>query len=86
MVQNKTNPYWFDIMLDGLYKVGPNDVKIVEDYSEVILENEVGVDQAEDTMSILNTYIDSLNSNTDKTKLKSLFKELYQEANTLGTE
>jgi len=86
VVQNKTNPYWFDIMLDGLYKVGPNDVKIVEDYSEVILEDEMGVDQAEDTMSILNTYIDSLNSNTDKTKLKSLFKELYQEANTLGTE
>ena len=39
------------------------------------------VDQAEDTLTILNKYVDSVQEeNIDNTRLKNLLKELYVEA------
>ena len=39
------------------------------------------IDQAEDTLTILNKYIDSIpTDNIDNNKLKGIFRELYLEA------
>ena len=87
IVQNKTNPYWFDIVLDKLYKCNPLNVSIVEDFTDVSFEDEEGlVDQAEDTMTILNKYIESLELKGDKQTLQTLLYDLYNEALTLGIE
>ena len=87
IVQNKTNPYWFDIVLDKLYKCNPLNVSIVEDFSDVSFDDEEGlVDQAEDTMTILNKYIESLELKGDKQTLQTLLYDLYNEALTLGIE
>ena len=84
IVANKTNPYMFDIFFDKLYQATPLDVSIVEDfvdYSEVS-EDDV-VDEAEDTMTILDKYIDGLETSLDSMRLKNLMREIYNEAQSL---
>ena len=87
VVNNKTNPYWFDIMVDKLYKSNPYNVSIVEDFTETtIIEDDDLVDQAEDTMTILSKYIEGMELNGDKSNLKDLLDELYREAVTMDVE
>ncbi len=51
----------------------------------VIFNDDNMVNQAEDTLTILNKYVDNIKEdNIDNTKLKTLLKELYVEA--LNTE
>ena len=81
VVLNKQNPYLFDRMLDGLYKINPVDVTIVEDFTVAEETTEEIVDQAQDTITILSNYIDSQTLNiSDTNKLKTLMRELYVEA------
>ena len=87
IVANKQDPYLFEKLIDEIYKVGPVDVTIVEDFTEFseTEEDEDIVNQAEDTMSILSKFIDAQSlSISDPNKLKTLMRELYVEA--LSTE
>jgi DNA repair exonuclease SbcCD nuclease subunit len=82
VVVNKTNPYLFDKFMDNLYKVNPVDITIAEDFTDLTegVEDDM-VDQAEDTLTILNKYVDSIQENNlDNGKLKSILQELYVEA------
>ena len=81
VVVNKKNPYLFDKMVDELYKESPVDISIIEDFSDITEElSEDIVDQAEDTMTILNKYIDQQAITVDGNKLKTMMRELYVEA------
>jgi DNA repair exonuclease SbcCD nuclease subunit len=80
VVINKTNPYLFDMLINRLYQLNPVDISITEDFSDIEETDEMSVDQAEDTTSILNRYVDNLTTDLDKDKLKNIFKELYIEA------
>lgn len=84
IVQNKTNPYWFDLMMDKLYQASPADVRIVEDNKNAddIEEADI-INEAEDTLTILNKYIEGLNTNVDKQDLRILMSKLYNEAQHL---
>ena len=85
VVINKTNPYLFDKFMNNLYNVNPIDISIAEDFTELSFDDEELVDQAEDTITILNKYVDGISEeNIDNNKLKNLLKELYVEA--LNTE
>ena len=85
VVVNKTNPYLFDKFMNNLYNVNPIDITIVEDFSELLDDVEDTVDQAEDTLTILNKYVDGITEQSiDNNELKKLLKELYVEA--LNTE
>jgi hypothetical protein len=88
IVVNKQNPYLFDTVIDNLYKADVSDISIVEDFTDIVIENDQElIDQAEDTMTILSKYIDNLTLNVESDKLKSLMRELYIEAlNTETTE
>lgn len=87
VVLNKQNPYLFDNVVDNLYKAVPADISIVEDFTEIITEeDEELIDQAEDTMTILGKYIDGLTVNVEPEKLKLLMRELYVEALNTETE
>jgi DNA repair exonuclease SbcCD nuclease subunit len=82
VVANKTNPYLFDVFVNNLYQVNPTDVTIVEDFTDLTdgLNDDI-LDQAEDTVTILNNYVDAIQESTlDGSKLKSILKELYVEA------
>jgi len=81
VVINKQNPYLFDSVLDNLYKAGTLDITVVEDFTDTTVENDSDiVDQAEDTITILNNYIDGLKLNVQNDKLKTMIRELYVEA------
>lgn len=81
VVINKTNPYLFDKFMNNLYNVNPADITIVEDFTDLNDSTDDVVDQAEDTLTILNKYVDSVQEeNIDNTRLKNLLKELYVEA------
>jgi len=79
---NKTNPYLFDQFMNKLYMVNPLDITIIEDALDLTegMEDDK-IDEAEDTITIINKYVDALeNSGIDNTKLKSMLKEIYVEA------
>lgn len=81
IVTNKTNPYWFDMFIERLEKAGTVDIQVVEDHLNLNLEDDDDiVNEAEDTITILNKYIDQLDVSVDKKKLDSLMRTLYTEA------
>lgn len=86
VVVNKTNPFLFDTFMNNLYNSNPVDITIAEDVIDLTEESESDIiDEAEDTMTILNKYIDSVTpENIDNDKLKTIMRELYVEA--LNTE
>lgn len=80
IILNKTDLYKFDKFINRVYQRNPLDVKIVEDFSE-FTEGEVDENiNLEDTSSVLSNYIDSLETEVDKEKVKSFMKVLYTEA------
>ena len=80
VVVNKTNPYLFDTLINRLYQVGPIDITIAEDFTEQEDIQDDDVDQAEDTTTILNKYVDNLTTDLEKDKIKNLLRGLYVEA------
>lgn len=81
VVVSKTDPYSFDKFCDRLYNMSLADLKIIEDMSD--LEADAVDDdelELEDTMSLVDTYCDSVDTDVDKEKLKTLMKSLYVEA------
>ena len=81
VVVNKSNPYAFDLLFDSIYKVGPLDIQIVEDPSVLIdVEDDMGIDQAEDTATILRKYIGGLTLPINNDKMKDFMLDIYNEA------
>lgn len=80
IVINKTDFYKFDKFITRVYTKNPLEVKIVENFSEF---TEGQVDETinlEDTSSVLSNYIESVETEVDKEKVKSFMKALYTEA------
>jgi hypothetical protein len=69
------------MLFDKLYKESPLDISIVEDISS-FKDNEegVGVDEAQDTVTILDTYITGLTLNVDNAIMKTFMRDIYIEA------
>jgi len=80
IVVQKQNPYWFDTMLDELYKVEAVDISVVENIDLEFENDDSVIDEAEDTLTILSNYIDTLNIQKDKKELDTLIRTLYNEA------
>ena len=78
---NKSNPYAFDLLFDSMYKAGPLDIQIVEDAS-VLIESEenLEVDEAEDTATILRKYVSGLTLPVDNGRMKEFMIDIYNEA------
>lgn len=84
VIKNKTNPYWFDMFVEKLEAVGIIDMQVVEDHLNLNLEDDQDiVNEAEDTLTILNSYVDQLDLKADKQKLENLLRNLYTEAMNL---
>jgi len=84
IVINKKNPFWFDTLIDKLYKADVADISIAENFDLDMLEGEDLIDEAEDTITILSKYVNSLELENKK-ELDTLMKSLYTESLTMET-
>jgi DNA repair exonuclease SbcCD nuclease subunit len=78
LVYEKKSETKFDQFLDNLYAAEPASVSIIEDLSDRVRE-EGEVDISEDTLSLINKEIDSMESE-NKEELKNIVRELYMES------
>ena len=88
IVQNKINPYWFDLFCEKLENANPVDFQIVEDHHNLdnINEDEL-VDEAESTLDIFKKHISQLeDSSVNVKKLEKVITELYNKAISMGVE
>ena len=85
IVVNKKDLYQFDQFIDRLLKTDSHEVKIIEDFSDLdanTVSDDI-VQNTQDTMTLLNMYIDELDVTLDKSRLKNVQRELYTEAQDL---
>ena len=88
IVVNKKDLYQFDQFLDKMYTANAYDIKIVEDFSDLdasSVSDDI-VENTEDTVTLLNKYIDDLSIDLSKDRLKNQMKSLYTEAQDLDLE
>ena len=88
IVVNKKDLYQFDQFLDKLYQADAFDIKIVEDFSDLdasTVSDDI-VNNTEDTVTLLNKYIDDLSIDLSKDRLKDQMRSLYVEAQDLDLE
>jgi len=82
-VTNKTNEEMFNKLIDRLHNtVDTHEVNIIEDLSSDITASvkENILEQGEDTLTFLGNYVDQIDTDLDRTKLKKAVKELFTDA------
>jgi predicted phosphodiesterase len=79
VVENKTDYTGFDYLVNALQDI-VLDLKIIEDFSAESEEDDDIELEHEDTLTILEKYIDELNTNLNSDRLKEIMKSLYVEA------
>ena len=85
IVVNKKDLYQFDRFIDKLLKIDTHEVKIIEDFTDLDA-NSVSddiVENSEDTITLLNKYVDELPVDLNKNRLKNEVRTLYTEAQDL---
>lgn len=86
IVQEKNNPYWFDLFITKLEEANVIDVQVVEDHLNLNLETADDIiNSAESTLDILANSIKSIDIKPElEKKLETLLRELYNEANIIN--
>ena len=80
VVQQKKDPYLFDVFLDNINRRPIHDLKISESFSEFSgkgVESEI---KFEETVDLMDKYIDEVSTPLNKDAIKLKLKELYTEA------
>ena len=81
-VSQKTNEEMYSKLIERFYnEINVHELVIVEDPSDIrtTVRDDI-LDQGEDTLTFLNNYVDQIDTDLDKRKLKEFAKELYVEA------
>ena len=79
IVRKKTNTKKFEKFIDKLYEANISELNIIENF-DIQEPEEFDVFESEDTISILNRYIEEAEINLDKSVIQKLMQEIYQEA------
>ena len=84
VVVNKKDPYQFDKFIDTIQLHEPFDLKIIESFEEFmgdsISDTSVSL---EDTSTLLDSYVDAIETDLDKERIKAILQSFYNEAQTL---
>ena len=81
VVEKRTNAFLFDTLIDCITKVTPLELSVVEDFTEITDNDaEAEIDQAEDTITILDKYVDGLTLPVESGKIKNILRDVYFEA------
>lgn len=84
LVNEKTNPAWFDYFIEKIEKYNPIDVQIIDNELGSDLSGDDDISNVDDTLTILNKSVDDFDTKVDKNKLNGLFSSLYNEALDYG--
>ena len=79
IVRKKSDTKKFEKFIDKLYSSNVFELKIVENF-QIESPTEFEAYESEDTLSILNRYIEETEINLDKSFVKKMMSEIYQEA------
>ena len=79
VVRQKTSEKEYEMFMDSLMKANPSDVKVVERTDDLVFGGNI-VEQTEDTITLLDKYVDDLETNLNKSRIKGIIKKIYQEA------
>jgi UDP-2,3-diacylglucosamine pyrophosphatase LpxH len=79
IVRKNTNKKKFEKFIDKLHSSGVADLKVVENFA-IEEPEEFEVSESEDTLSILNRFIEESEFDFDKSTVKNIMRETYQEA------
>jgi DNA repair exonuclease SbcCD nuclease subunit len=84
VVVKKDDPFIFDRFVDRINQLGVHDLKIAETFDEFVGMNvgDEGI-SVEDTTELLDGYVDNVDTDLDKDKIKSLMRGLYVEAQNM---
>ena len=81
IIKDKNNPVLFDNMISAMEEYDPIHLQVVDDHLNLDLEDDEDIiDEAQDTITILDGYIESLDLKNNKKELKNLMHGLYNEA------
>lgn len=85
IVVEKNDYYMFDKFIDRLQQdINVHELKIMESFSEFSGEGVDGkIDSTKDTVEVLDEYIEMVDTELDKDKLKGIMKGLYNEAQNM---
>ena len=79
IVRQKTSPKKFEKFIDKLYNSNVHELKVVENFQ--LQENEdFEAFESEDTLSILNRYVEEAEINLEKSRIQEMIQNVYQEA------
>jgi hypothetical protein len=81
-ISNKTDNDMYERLMDKFYnKINVHAIDVIEDPTDINASvSENILEQGEDTLTFLGNYIDQVDTDLDKQKLKTFAKELYSEA------
>ena len=81
IVEKKTDYFSFDRFIDRIQQRPIHELKIAESFEEFLGENvEDDEIQLDDTQVLLDSYVEAVETEADKEKLKTLLRSLYVEA------
>jgi DNA repair exonuclease SbcCD nuclease subunit len=79
VVEKKTNQKKFEIFFDKLSKCGCHEIKVIENF-KISEAEDVDFEKIEDTISILNRYVEETELPINKIKVKTQLEQIYKEA------
>ena len=79
IVRKKSKPKDFEKFIDKLYTAGIQELKILENF-DIQESEDFEITEEENTLSILNRYIEEAEFSYDKNIIKGIFQDLYQQA------
>jgi hypothetical protein len=79
IVRKKTNTKKFEKFIDKLYNSNIAELKVIENF-DIQEPQDFEAFESEDTLSILNRYVEEAEVNLDKSIVQRLLQEVYQEA------
>ena len=82
IVRKRSDNKKYERFIDKLYASGIADLKIVENqlFNGWYDKEEFNVMESEDTLSILNRYVQESEGDLDKSRIQSIITDIYQEA------
>ena len=79
IVRKKSNPKSFEKFIDKLYNTGVQDLKIVENF-QIEEKEDFNIEEDENTLSILNRYVEESETIFDKKVINAILEEVYKKA------